>query len=132
MTRDELRAFVGATAARLRSRSPALITLGGGRVRFASEWDDPAYGLDFVQMHSYPDVRYQDRDVSLFGRTPPIAFRRRIGWRITSRSRATGGYLGAWPWSFKGVDAFGSTRSAINAANGAISRSMLARSKADK
>jgi len=129
MTLDELRAFVGATAARLRSRSPALITLGGGRVRFAAEWDDPAYGLDFVQVHSYPDVRYQDRDVSLFGRTAAsfgLSKPLLIGEHPTSPRQhpadhlppaywledyqalaRDGGYLGAWPWSFKGVDAFG-------------------------
>jgi hypothetical protein len=38
-------------------------------VRFAREWDDAAYGLDFVQIHSYPDVRYPDRDETLVGRT---------------------------------------------------------------
>ena len=53
----------------IRRQSRALVTLGGGQVKFAREWDDQAYGLDFVQIHSYPDVRYQDRDESVFGRT---------------------------------------------------------------
>jgi hypothetical protein len=130
LTIDELRAFVGGVAARIHQRSEALVTLGGGRVRFASEWDHPDYGLDFIQVHSYPDVRYQDKDVSLFGRTAasfgvskPIL----IGEHPASpRQHPAGhlppaywvadyealardaGYLGAWPWSFKGVDAYGS------------------------
>jgi len=126
---ENLKAFVGGAAARIHARSAALVTLGGGRVRFAQEWDDPAYGLDFVQVHSYPDVRYPDRDVSLFGRTAAdfgLSKPLLIG-ECPSDPRAhpdghlspaytladyldlarEGGFLGAWPWSFKGVDAFG-------------------------
>lgn len=126
---DRLRSFVGSIAQRIHQRSSALVTLGGGQVKFAREWDDAAYGLDFVQVHSYPDVRYQDRDEWVFGRaaadfglTKPLL----IG-EFPSDPRAhpeghlspaytlddylqlarDGGYLGAWPWSFKGVDAFG-------------------------
>jgi hypothetical protein len=126
---DRLKAFVGAAADRIHQQSAALVTLGGGRVRFAREWDDPAYGLDIVQIHSYPDVRYQDRDESVFGRTAAdfgVSKPLLIG-ECPSDPRAhpeghlspaytladylnlarEGGYLGAWPWSFKGVDAFG-------------------------
>ena len=126
---ENLRAFVGGAAARIHARSSALVTVGGGQVRFAREWDDAAYGLDFVQVHSYPDVRYQDRDVSLFGMTAAdfgLSKPLLIG-ECPSDPRAhpeghlspaytlddylnlarDGGYLGAWPWSFKGVDAFG-------------------------
>jgi hypothetical protein len=126
---DRLRSFVGTVAGRIHQHSSALVTLGGGQVKCAKEWDDPAYGLDFVQIHSYPDVRYQDRDESVFGRdavdfglSKPLL----IG-ECPSDPRAhpeghlspaytlddylqlarAGGYLGAWPWSFKGVDAFG-------------------------
>jgi hypothetical protein len=124
-----LRAFVGAAADRIHAQSSALVTLGGGQVRFAKEWDDAAYGLDVIQIHSYPDVRYQDRDDSVFGRTAADFGLRKpllIG-ECPSDPRAhpeghlspsytlvdylnlarEGGYLGAWPWSFKGVDAFG-------------------------
>jgi hypothetical protein len=124
-----LRAFAGEAARRIHAGSSSLVTLGGGRVSGAREWDDPAYGLDFVQIHSYPDVRYPDRDETVFGRaaadfglTKPLL----IG-ECPSNPRAhpdghlspaytledyltlarDGGYLGAWPWSFKGVDAFG-------------------------
>lgn len=126
---DRLRTFVRGVADRVHAQSSALVTVGGGQVRWAREWDDPAYGLDFVQVHSYPDVRYPFRDDSLFGRkasdfglVKPLL----IG-ECPSDPRAhpeghlspaytlddyltlarEGGYLGAWPWSFKGVDDFG-------------------------
>lgn len=76
------------------------MTLGGGCVRFATEWDHPADGLGFIQVHSYSEVRYQDRDVSVFGRTA-------ASFELSKPLARDGGYLGAWPWSFKGVDAFG-------------------------
>jgi hypothetical protein len=129
LTLDELRAFVGGIAARIHQRSEALVTLGGGRVRFASEWDHPDYGLDFIQVHSYPDVRYQHRDASLFGRTAasfgvskpiligehPASPRQHPAGHLPPAYRVAdyqalareAGYLGAWPWSFKGIDAFG-------------------------
>ena len=128
---ENLRAFVGAAADRIHSKSRAQVTLGGGRVRNAREWDDPAYGLDFAQVHSYPDVRYPDRDDSLFGRTAasfgltkplligecPSDPRRHPEGHLSPAYTLDdyltlareGGYMGAWPWSFKGVDAFGST-----------------------
>lgn len=129
MPLDELRLFIRATAERSHAKSPALVTVGGGRVRFAGEWDRPELGLDFVQVHSYPDVRYPERDDTVFGRsaasfglTKPLL----IGEHPTnprvhpddhlspaytlddylSLARA-GGYLGAWPWSFKGGGQFG-------------------------
>jgi hypothetical protein len=124
-----LKAFVGAVAGRIHRQSAALVTLGGGQVRFAREWDDPAYGLDIVQIHSYPDVRYQDRDESVFGRAaadfglskplligecPSDPLAHPEGHLSPAYTLADylnlareGGYLGAWPWSFKGVDAFG-------------------------
>ena len=126
---ENLRAFAGAVSNRIHSASRALVTLGGGRVRNAKEWDDPAYGLDFVQVHSYPDVRYPDRDDALFGRTAasfgltkplligecPSDPRRHPEGHLSPAYTLgdylalarDGGYLGAWPWSFKGVDAFG-------------------------
>lgn len=126
---DELRRFIGETAERIHARSPALVTVGGGRVKFAAEWDRRELGLDFVQVHSYPEVRHPERDETVFGRsaasfglTKPLL----IG-EHPSNPRAhpaehlspaytledylslarDGGYLGAWPWSFKGGGAFG-------------------------
>jgi hypothetical protein len=126
---EQLRGFVSAASSRIRRSSTALITLGGGQVRFATEWDDPIYGLDFVQVHSYPDVRYQDRDVSVFQQTaadfglrkplligecpshprmhPPGHLSPAYTLDDYLRAARDGGYLGAWPWSFKGVDEFG-------------------------
>jgi hypothetical protein len=126
---DALRSFVGSVASRVHAQSEALVTLGGGRVRFAAEWDHPGYGLDFIQVHSYPDVRYQDRDVMLFGRTaesfglskpiligehpahprqhPPDHLPPAYSAQDYQALAQEGGYLGAWPWSFKGVDYFG-------------------------
>ena len=125
----DLRAFAGAVSQRIRARSDALVTLGGGQVRFAKEWDDGAYDLDFVQIHSYPDVRYPNRDETVFGRTAadfglskplligecPSHPRRHPDGHLSPaytlddylHLAREGGYLGAWPWSFKGVDAFG-------------------------
>jgi hypothetical protein len=130
---ERLRAFVGAAADRIHARSHALVTLGGGRVRLAREWDEPAYGLDFIQVHSYPDVRFPDRDDTLFGRTAasfelskplligecPSDPRTHPDGHLSPaytlddylNLAREGGYLGAWPWSYKGVDAFGSPAS---------------------
>lgn len=126
---SRLRTFAGMMSARIRARSPALITLGGGRVAPVREWDDPAYGLDFLQVHSYPDVRYPHRDETVFGRTaasfglrkplligecpshprlhPPGHLSPAYSLEDYLNLARTGGYLGAWPWSFKGVDRFG-------------------------
>jgi hypothetical protein len=129
----DLRAFVGAASQRIHEHSHALVTLGGGQVRFAKEWDDAAYGLDVVQIHSYPDVRYPRRDETVFGRTAadfglskplligecPAHPRRHPDGHLSPAYYLTdylslareGGYLGAWAWSFKGVDAFGAALS---------------------
>jgi hypothetical protein len=129
-SRTVLRAFVGAVADRVHEKSHALVTLGGGRVRFASEWDDPSYGLDFIQVHSYPDIRHPRRDTMLMGRPwaslgvskpvligecpgnadrqhPPDHFPPAFSLSDYLDLARDAGYLGAWPWSFKGVDAFG-------------------------
>jgi len=126
---SRLRSFAGEMAKRVRARSKAMITIGGGRVMAAREWDDPVYDLDFIQVHSYPDVRHPFRDDTVFGKaaadfglSKPLL----IG-EFPSQPRVhppghlspvytladylalarDGGYLGAWPWSFKGTDAFG-------------------------
>ncbi len=126
---EQLRSFVRATADRIHAQSPALVTVGGGRVKFAAEWDRPELGLDFVQVHSYPEVRYPDRDEALFGRTaasfgltkPILIGEHPSNPRVHPADHLSpwytlddylqlareGGYLGAWPWSFKGGGAFG-------------------------
>lgn len=124
-----LREFAGMMSKRVRHNSNALITIGGGRVSAAAEWDHPAYDLDFIQIHSYPDVRYPRRDATVFGRTAadfgvskplligecPANPRTHPADRLSPaytvadylRLAREGGYMGAWPWSFKGTDAFG-------------------------
>lgn len=126
----ELRALARGVADRVHARSDALVTLGGGRARFALEWDDPAYGLDVIQLHLYPDVRRPRRDRAVFPgrwksldvakpvligefpangdrqhppdhRPPPATL---VDYVAHARDA---GYLGAWPWSFKGIDEFG-------------------------
>ena len=126
---DRLRAFAGMLSARIRARSRALITLGGGRVASVREWDHPAYDLNFLQVHTYPDIRYPNRDDSVFGRTaasfglskplligecpshprlhPPGHLSPSYTLEDYLNLARDGGYLGVWPWSFKGVDAFG-------------------------
>lgn len=129
-SKGELRALVSGVASRVHARSSALVTVGGARVKHASEWDDAAYGLDFIQVHSYPDVRHPGRDRSLIGKpaadlgvSKPVL----IGEFPANGDRQhpedhhpppfsasdyfdlarDGGYLGAWPWSFMGHDDFG-------------------------
>jgi hypothetical protein len=124
-----LREFAGMMSKRIRQYSNALITIGGGRVSAVREWDHPVYDLDFIQIHSYPDVRYPNRDAAVFGRTAAdfgVSKPLLIGEFPSNPSvhpadhlsptytvddylalARDGGYLGAWPWSFKGTDAFG-------------------------
>lgn len=124
-----LRAWCGMLSSRLRASSPALLTLGGGRVAAVREWEDAAYDLDFLQVHSYPDVRYPDRDETVIGRHadsfgvrkplligefpsqpgqhPPTHLSPDYSLADYLALARDGGYLGAWPWSLKGVDAFG-------------------------
>lgn len=124
-----LRSFAAQMSKRIRARSKALITIGGGRVMAAREWDDPLYDLDFIQVHSYPDVRYPFRDDTVFGKTaadfglskPLLIGECPSQPRVHPPSHLSpvytladylalardGGYLGVWPWSFKGTDAFG-------------------------
>ena len=129
-SRDELRYFVRGVADRVHAATETLVTVGGGRANLASEWDKPVYGLDFVQVHLYPDVRHpgRDRDIVdlpcrdlglwkrvLIGECPATGGREHPPTHTPApysladylAMARTGGYLGVWPWSFKGVDGFG-------------------------
>jgi hypothetical protein len=110
--------------------STALATLGGARLHNLWAWDDDALGLDVLQVHSYPDTRYPDRETDLFGMKatslgvrrpvilgefpgdapnqhpeaaspPPTTLEEYLEFAIDA------GYAGAWPWSFSGTDAYG-------------------------
>jgi hypothetical protein len=126
---DRFRQFGAAMSKRIRARSNALLTIGGGRVAAVGEWDHDVYDLDFVQVHSYPDVRYPFRDDTVVGKSVadfsikrPLLIGEFPAHPHTHPANhlspaytvgdylalaAGGGYLGAWPWSFKGTDAFG-------------------------
>jgi len=126
----ELRSLVRGVADRVHASIGSYVTVGGGRVRFAAEWDDPAYALDFIQIHSYPDRRHPRRDRNilnqpcstlgvarpvLIGECPANGDRQHppdhapVPFSLMDYQKMAvgGGYLGAWPWSFKGVDGFG-------------------------
>jgi hypothetical protein len=108
----------------------AIATLGGGRARNLWAWDDEGLGLDVLQLHHYPDTRHPKRDDDPYGlparalglghavilgefpangpeqhpagtSPPPIG----LGEYLEFALRA--GYLGGWPWSFSGTDAYG-------------------------
>jgi hypothetical protein len=48
--------------------SPAFTTIGCARVHNLWAWDDDSLGLDVLQIHSYPDLRFPGRDANVFGR----------------------------------------------------------------
>ncbi len=109
----------------------ALTTIGCARLHNLWAWDDPALELDFLQLHSYPDLKHPERDADVFGR-PVVDTRRAQARRARRVSRLTAhagilpacripsgrldeylefavdaGYAGAWPWSFSGTDDYG-------------------------
>ena len=110
--------------------SAALTTLGCARARNLWAWEDPALGLDVLQVHTYPDTRRPRRDVDLYGcrrrrsgvsrevllgefpgdaprqaprgaSPPPTTLEQYLEFALEQ------GYVGAWPWSFSGTDAYG-------------------------
>jgi hypothetical protein len=108
----------------------AMTTIGCARLHNLWAWDDPALGLDVLQIHSYPDTRHPDRDADLFGMhasTLGVAHRVILGEFAGDGAHQhpagmsppprtlseylefawEGGYAGAWPWSFSGTDAYG-------------------------
>ena len=110
--------------------STALTTIGCARVHNLWAWDDPSLGLDFLQLHTYPDRRHPDRDVDVFGMTAdtlgvrrPVVLGEFPGDAPHQHPRGAmpppttlehylefalhGGYAGGWPWSFSGTDAYG-------------------------
>jgi hypothetical protein len=110
--------------------SAALATLGCARVHNLWAWDDEALGLDVLQVHSYPDTKHPEREADLVG-TPASALGVRRGVILGEfpgnapeqhpegaappattlddylEFAVSAGYVGAWPWSFSGTDAYG-------------------------
>jgi hypothetical protein len=110
--------------------TPALTTMSCARLHNLWAWDDPALELDFLQLHSYPDVKHPDRDADIFGRpVSTLGVRTRVVLGefpgdgahrhppgVSHPERTLGdylefavaaGYSGAWPWSFSGTDDYG-------------------------
>ncbi len=122
--------LVARFSAAVHLHTAAIATLGGGRVRNLWAWDDEGLGLDVLQVHHYPDTRHPQRDDDPFGRPsralglghslilgefpgnaserhPPGASPPAITLDAYLEFALQGGYLGGWPWSFSGTDAYG-------------------------
>jgi hypothetical protein len=108
----------------------AMTTIGCARVHNLWAWDDAGLGLDVLQVHSYPDIRYPEREADIFG-TLASALGVRHGVILGEfpgngpaqhpegaappettlgeylEFAVNAGYAGAWPWSFSGTDAYG-------------------------
>jgi hypothetical protein len=112
------------------THTSALTTIGCARLHNLWAWDDPALELDFLQLHTYPDLKHPDRDADIFGRPAsalgvrkpvvlgefPADGAHRHPPRVSHPKRTldeylefalAGGYSGAWPWSFSGTDDYG-------------------------
>jgi hypothetical protein len=108
----------------------ALTTISCARLHNLWAWDDPALDLDFLQLHSYPDLKHPERDADIFGRpVSTLGVHKRVvlgefpgdGARqhpsgVAHPERTleeylefalAAGYTGAWPWSFSGTDDYG-------------------------
>jgi hypothetical protein len=127
---EALAELVSRLSAAIHEHSTALATLGGARLHNLWAWDDDALGLDVLQVHSYPDTRYPERDDDLFGmKAASLGMRRGVilgefagngpeqhpdgasppGTTLEEylEFAVSAGYLGAWPWSFSGTDGYG-------------------------
>jgi hypothetical protein len=124
-----------AEAASVVHRHGARVTVGGARLRFAGWWDEPRLGLDFLQAHAYYDPGH-DFDLlttpyrALGLRRPlligecaaqgdaadPARLRPALDVRAVAAAARRAGYLGAWPWSWRGVDLQGAVDPAAMAA----------------
>jgi hypothetical protein len=117
-------------SALVHAHTSALTTIGCARLHNLWAWDDAALELDFLQIHSYPDLQHPDRDTDIFGRAvSTLGVHKRVvlgefpgeGARQHPRGTAPpettleeylefavrAGYSGAWPWSFSGTDDYG-------------------------
>ena len=112
------------------AHSTALSTLGCARLHNLWAWDDPSLGLDVLQVHSYPDVRHPEREADIYGipanelgvrpavilgefpgnapeQHPDGASPPETTLDEYLEFAVANGYVGAWPWSFSGTDAYG-------------------------
>jgi hypothetical protein len=127
---DVLAAQVARLSDLVHSCSSARTTLAAARLRNLWAWDDGALDLDFLQVHSYPDLLRPLGDEDIYGRpaaslgcSRPIVLGEFPGngpvqhpawsspppWTLGDYLEfgLDGGYGGAWPWSFSGTDGHG-------------------------
>jgi hypothetical protein len=127
---EALAAMVSRLSGLVHARSPALTTIGAARLHNLWAWDDEMLGLDFLQVHTYPDVKQTRRDVDVYGMpagslgvSRPVVLGEFPGNAPERHPEGasppattldeylefaiTGGYIGAWPWSFSGTDGYG-------------------------
>jgi len=127
---ESLAELVSRTNELVHAHSGAFTTMAAARLHNLWAWDDPALGVDFIQVHTYPDVNAPERDADVFGMPatslgvrkpvvlgefpgngpeqhpqraapPPTTLEEYLEFAVAA------GYLGAWPWSFSGTDAYG-------------------------
>jgi len=127
---ESLAELVSRTSELVHAHTRALTTMSAARLHNLWAWDDLALGVDFVQVHSYPDVNFPERDADVFGMPatslgvrkpvvlgefpgngpehhppraapPPTTLEEYLEFALAA------GYAGAWPWSFSGTDAYG-------------------------
>ena len=122
--------LVSRTSALVHRHTASLSTMAAARLHNLWAWDDEALGLDFVQVHTYPDTNHPGLDADVFGmRADSLGISTRVvlgefpgdgprrhpaGTSPPSTSledylefALASGYGGAWPWSFSGTDAYG-------------------------
>jgi hypothetical protein len=127
---DVLAQMVAAFSTLVHTSGPARTTIGCARLHNLWAWEDAELGLDILQIHSYPDTRHPGRDLDplataapalglskpvLLGEFPGNAAEQHppdatpIAQRIDEvlDAAVSGGYAGAWPWSFSGTDGYG-------------------------
>ena len=127
---EVLAQMVAVLSALVHSSGPALTTIGCARLHNLWAWDDSELGLDVLQIHSYPDTRHAGRDLDAVAATAPsLGFSKPVllgefpgnaaaqhpadaspivqPIEDVLEAAVSGGYVGAWPWSFSGTDDYG-------------------------
>jgi hypothetical protein len=127
---DVLAELVTGLSELVRAHSRALTTMSCARLHNLWAWDDPALDLNFLQLHSYPDLTHPERDADIFGKpVSTLGVRTRVvlgefpgdganrhppGVSHPGRTldeylefALAAGFSGAWPWSFSGTDDYG-------------------------
>jgi hypothetical protein len=127
---EALADLVSKLSAVVHTHSTALTTMSAARMRNLWVWEEDALGIDVLQLHTYPDTRRPARDTDVYGtpartlgmrrpvllgefpgngpaRHPAGASPPDISLDQYLEFGLSGGYAGAWPWSFSGTDGYG-------------------------